>query len=96
MTNTTTQRRKSLTRSQTQQIRAELARESRRIAPDDPRTHALAAALQRLEHGTYGYCATCGDAIPHERLSVMPETLFCVGCRRDNSGSTGSPFIQGR
>lgn len=74
--------RASLTRSQVQEIRAELARESRRFTPDDPRAQAFAAALERIEHGTYGYCSTCGDRIPHERLSVMPETMYCVRCRR--------------
>ncbi len=85
MNHATTQRRRSLTRSQMQEIRAELARESRRVPPDDPRAHAYAAALQRIELGTYGYCASCGDRISHERLSVVPETLYCVDCRSNNS-----------
>ena len=83
MSNAVMHQRKSLTKSQVHEIRAELERESRRFGPDDPRAHAFAAALHRLERGTYGYCATCGDRIPHERLSVMPETVYCVSCRRD-------------
>ena len=81
----TTMHRKSLTASQTRDIRAELARESRRLAPDDPRAPAFAAALHRIDNGSYGSCATCGDDISHERLSVMPETLYCVSCRRENA-----------
>ncbi len=76
---------KSLTRTQVREIRAELTRQSRRFAPDDPRAHAYATALDRLERGTYGTCATCGNRIPHERLAVMPETVYCVSCRRDHS-----------
>ena len=85
MTSTVTHQQKSLTQSQVREIRAELARQSRRFAPDDPRAHAFAAALSRIEAGTYGYCAACGNRIAHGRLSVMPETVYCVSCRRDNS-----------
>ena len=85
MSNTVMHQHRPLTKSQVQEIRAELARESRRFAADDPRAHAVATALHRIERGTYGYCATCGDRIAHERLSVMPETVYCLSCRRDNS-----------
>lgn len=36
------------------------------------------AALQRVEDGTYGSCASCGAKIPDERLEARPETLYCV------------------
>jgi RNA polymerase-binding transcription factor DksA len=85
MSNVVMHQHKSLTKSQVKEIRAELERESRRLGPDDLRSHAFAAALHRLERGTYGYCATCGDRIPHERLFVMPETVYCVNCRRDRA-----------
>ena len=85
MSSTVMPQRMSLTRSQLQEIRAELERENRRFAPDDARAEAFAAALDRIERGTYGTCATCGDGISHERLSVMPETVYCVSCRRGNS-----------
>jgi RNA polymerase-binding transcription factor DksA len=85
MSNIVMHRQATLTGTQVQEIRAELARESQRLAPDDPRADAFAAALQRIERGTYGDCATCGDRIPHDRLSVVPETLYCVSCRIDNS-----------
>ena len=85
MTSTVMHQQGSLTQSQVREIRAELARQSRRFAPDDPRAEAFAAALSRMEAGTYGYCASCGSRIAHGRLSVMPETLYCVSCRRDNA-----------
>jgi RNA polymerase-binding transcription factor DksA len=74
-----------MTRSQLKQIRTELARESRRFGPDHPRAQAFAAALRRIEEGTYGYCAICNKMIPHDRLAVMPETVYCIGCRIGNA-----------
>lgn len=40
------------------------------------------AALDRLDKGTYGDCAKCGDPIPEGRLEIMPESPFCVECAR--------------
>ncbi|MEO6446029.1 MAG: TraR/DksA family transcriptional regulator [Gemmatimonadaceae bacterium] len=37
-------------------------------------------ALQRLDEGTYGACATCGLPIPYGRLLVMPEARTCATC----------------
>jgi RNA polymerase-binding transcription factor DksA len=39
---------------------------------------AVDAALARLEEGTYGRCATCGEPIGDERLAVEPTTLHCA------------------
>jgi DnaK suppressor protein len=38
-------------------------------------------ALARLEAGTYGDCATCGDAIALERLRVQPAAEHCAHCQ---------------
>ncbi len=38
-------------------------------------------ALARIEAGTYGRCSICSDAIPSERLEVMPSADLCVACR---------------
>jgi RNA polymerase-binding transcription factor DksA len=40
----------------------------------------LAAALQRLDAGTYGLCDRCSRAIPAERLAARPAASTCVGC----------------
>ena len=85
MSDATMHRRKALTSSQLRDLKAELTRESRRFAPDDPRNDAFAAAMHRIENGSYGYCARCAGPIPHDRLVVMPETVFCVECRKDRS-----------
>ena len=42
---------------------------------------AVDAALQRLDAGTYGRCARCGEQIPAARLEAVPEATHCVGCK---------------
>lgn len=37
-------------------------------------------ALQRIEDGTYGYCAICGKPIPEARLEAIPEAELCLSC----------------
>ena len=37
----------------------------------------IAAALQRIEQGTYGTCKRCGKAIDEARLDLLPATVFC-------------------
>jgi DnaK suppressor protein len=43
---------------------------------------AVIGALRRLDAGTYGKCAVCGEPIEPARLSVLPETAECVECVR--------------
>lgn len=38
-------------------------------------------ALQRIEDGTYGTCARCGNEIPPARLEARPESVLCVECK---------------
>jgi DnaK suppressor protein len=48
-------------------------------------TTALAeveAALNRMRTGTYGICERCTEAIPHERLEVLPMSRYCMRCQR--------------
>jgi DnaK suppressor protein len=37
-------------------------------------------ALARVDAGTYGVCASCGDAIAPERLDARPFARTCVAC----------------
>ncbi|MBX6355938.1 MAG: TraR/DksA C4-type zinc finger protein [Micromonosporaceae bacterium] len=62
--------------------------------PADPATHAallsatrqsladVTEALRRIEQGTYGQCEACGQAIPPERLEIIPHARTCVACSR--------------
>jgi DnaK suppressor protein len=35
-------------------------------------------ALQRIDNGTFGKCATCGQPIDDERLNASPWTSYCL------------------
>ena len=40
----------------------------------------IEAALQRMDAGEYGYCASCGEDILPKRLESDPATPVCVDC----------------
>jgi DnaK suppressor protein len=40
----------------------------------------IEAALDRIDKGTYGICAVCGDPISEERLDVVPHAPMCRDC----------------
>ncbi len=37
-------------------------------------------ALERIEDGTYGECARCGEPIAEGRLEARPEAALCIAC----------------
>ena len=39
------------------------------------------AALARIEEGTYGTCASCGNEIGAARLEFRPASILCVSCK---------------
>src|SRR4051812_27035018 len=39
-----------------------------------------AAALERIDRGTYGKCENCGKDIIHERLDAIPYARHCTPC----------------
>jgi RNA polymerase-binding transcription factor DksA len=41
---------------------------------------AIRAALGRIEAGSYGICARCGEDIAPERLDLLPHTPLCAAC----------------
>jgi RNA polymerase-binding transcription factor DksA len=43
---------------------------------------AIAAALDRLDNGTFGRCERCGREIPEERLNPVPYANRCVDCEQ--------------
>jgi len=44
---------------------------------------AVEAALDRVKHGSYGMCESCGKPIPLARLKVLPFAKLCVQCQQD-------------
>lgn len=38
-------------------------------------------ALAKLEEGTYGVCAECGEEISEKRLEALPFATLCVACQ---------------
>ena len=38
------------------------------------------AALNRIDEGTYGECATCGDPVGEKRLEAIPYAAQCISC----------------
>ena len=47
--------------------------------------HVLAAideALKRIDEGTFGECARCGNPIAEARLEAMPYATKCIECKR--------------
>jgi DnaK suppressor protein len=47
-------------------------------------------ALRRLEAGTFGVCAACGDDIPEARLRALPFAVRCTGCEERRETATAS------
>ncbi|MEV5541558.1 TraR/DksA C4-type zinc finger protein [Saccharopolyspora shandongensis] len=40
----------------------------------------LDRAAARLDNGTYGVCARCGNPIAPERLEALPAATTCIAC----------------
>ena len=41
----------------------------------------IAAALERMQAGTYGICTDCRVSIPYARLNAYPTATRCIGCQ---------------
>lgn len=42
----------------------------------------IAAALERIDGGDYGWCAGCGEEIAAKRLEIDPTADHCVACAK--------------
>ncbi|KGJ88120.1 TraR/DksA family transcriptional regulator [Thalassotalea sp. ND16A] len=40
----------------------------------------LSNAIARIDRGSYGQCASCGEDIATERLKVQPAATKCIEC----------------
>ncbi len=45
------------------------------------------AALERVDAGTYGLCASCGGDIGYKRLAAMPSATRCIACKEKEERS---------
>lgn len=52
------------------------------LANDEHILEDIAAALQRIEAGTFGVCTECGKPIGDQRLEAVPYTPHCLECAR--------------
>lgn len=59
-------------------IAFELSQASTLLRASSVRLEEIEAALKRLDDGSYGLCAVCGQTIPAGRLEARPWTLYCV------------------
>ncbi len=49
------------------------------------------AAIERIDRGAYGVCASCGGEIGAKRLEAMPYATQCIECkeREERAARTG-------
>lgn len=45
-----------------------------------PQLALIEHALDRMDTGTYGICAKCGDSIAVARLEALPHAVMCHPC----------------
>jgi len=45
---------------------------------------SIEMALQRIKQGMYGTCYGCEMKIPVARLTALPYSVLCIGCRRES------------
>ncbi|HEU4807231.1 MAG TPA: TraR/DksA family transcriptional regulator [Homoserinimonas sp.] len=50
------------------------------LAQSTQRLAEVAAALERLDAGTYGICVRCGGPIARARLAARPYAPTCITC----------------
>jgi DnaK suppressor protein len=50
------------------------------LAQSTQRLADVAAALERLDAGTYGVCENCGEPIARARLEARPYARTCISC----------------
>src|SRR5579862_7217740 len=59
------------------------------IERSEDRLRLIDQALARVDNGTYGTCAECGEDIPVERLKALPFALLGVDCQEKRGRSRG-------
>lgn len=64
------------TASAERETAATLSDHARRLLAD------IDEALRRIDAGTYGVCASCGENIGYDRLEAIPAAALCVTCKQ--------------
>lgn len=59
------------------------------IAHSREQLEEVTGALQRLDAGTYGICARCGQEIAPRRLEAIPWVSLCISCAEQVEPSVG-------
>ncbi len=49
---------------------------------------SVIAAIRRIDTGSYGVCAACGEPIDAKRLDALPEAPACRDCMRATEKTT--------
>jgi RNA polymerase-binding protein DksA len=64
------------------------------IRRDEEELNDIAAALERMDDGSYGICTDCGESVPLERLRAYPQAKRCVECQeRHERGKRAFPSL---
>jgi DnaK suppressor protein len=50
----------------------------------------IEAALRRIDDGSFGTCAGCGNEVPLRRLQALPWTQFCLHCQEAIEDEVGT------
>jgi len=74
----------------TQEMNTALYENEARVADE------IAAALERIDQGTFGVCENCGTAIPPGRLEVLPYARHCTACAEKLQATPEVNFNDGR
>lgn len=75
-------------------VGSEVFERGKDIALNEHEQHHLSDvndALARMDEGSYGRCAICGEPIPFERLRAIPTTEYCVKHAPDRELSERRP-----
>lgn len=50
-------------------------------------------ALRRIDEGTYGECASCGEHIEIKRLQARPTTTLCLACKEEEEKAKATSIL---
>ncbi|PRQ03879.1 General stress protein 16O [Enhygromyxa salina] len=64
-------------------------RSNQLLARDRARLAEVEAALERIDHGSYGICEDSDEEIPYRRLELEPTTRFTVEAQAQHEGAAG-------